>query len=272
MCRGWADASYHGGDGKAHIQTPEFEKLLEEGIRLNRHYTYNWCAPSRASLLTGRLPVHVNVNATNQQDVNPRDPVSGSTGIPSKMTTIARKMKQAGYATHYNGKWGVGWAWPEQMPLRRGFDSFLGYLHDSNDYYTSALPEASIEVVSGCEKAGIGGIVDLTKDDGPAYGLNGTMWEDYLFFNETIRRLTEHNASTPLFLLHAFHSVHAPLNPPEELEKPYKHLLNPTRRAYAAMTTFVDSSVGQVVAKLKEKGMWQDTLLVVSNFVVHSTP
>lgn len=140
-----------------------------------------------------------------------------------------------------------------------------GYLHDANDYYTSTLSPTSVVLPTGCEKAGINGIVDLTKDGGPAYGLNGTMWEDYLFMTESLSRINDHNASQPLFLLHAFHSVHTPLNPPKELEEPYKHFIDPTRRAYAAMTTFVDTSIGQVVTALKDKGMWDNTVLVVSS-------
>jgi len=91
------------------------------------------------------------------------------------------------------------------------------------------------------------------------------MWADYLFMNESMKRIQEHNPSDPLFLFHAFHSVHSPLNPPEELLKLYQHIWDPTHRAYAAMTTFVDSSVGKVVAALKKKGMWENTLLVVSS-------
>merc|ERR1712241_1111017 len=114
------------------------------------------------------------------------------------------------------------------MPISRGFDSFLGYLHDSIDYYTNTLPARSIEVPGGCEKLGFNGIVDLTKNDGAAYKLNGTMWVDYLFANESLRLIEEHDLANPLFLLHAFHSVHAPLNPPQELVEPYKHIWDPT--------------------------------------------
>lgn len=262
---GWNDVSYHGDGGPTPPQTPQFEELVAQGIQLSRAYSYAWCAPARASLLSGRMPVHVDVNHTNNMAFNPENPVSGSTGIPSKMTVISAKLKEVGYKTHYHGKWGVGFAWQGQMPLSRGFDSFLGYLHSSCDYYDNTLKIESIEVPKACELAGISGIVDLTKNDGPAFGLNGTTWVDYLFLNESLKVVEEHNVSDPLFLFHAFHSVHAPLNPPKELLHTYPHLWDPTRRAYAAMTTFVDTAVGKIVTALKKKGMWDNTLLVVSS-------
>ena len=107
--------------------------------------------------------------------------------------------------------------------------------------------------------------MDLTKDDGPAYGLNGTGWEDYLFMNETLDRIQQHNISKPLFLMHAFHSIHTPLNPPDEILEPYRHLWDKTRRAYAGMVSWVDRSVGEIVSALKAKGMWDNTLLLWSS-------
>ncbi len=263
---GWADVSFRSGD-KGAARTPVFEKLLAEGINLNRHYAYSWCAPSRASVMSGRLPVHVNVNHTDNMALNVADPVSGSGGIPTKMSLVSDKLKEAGYSTHYNGKWGVGFARREQMPLARGYDSFFGYLMDSNDYWDSTVKSSSVEIEKECELNGINGIRDLTFNDGPARGLNGTGWEDYLFLRQSLRVIDEHDpaAGKPLFLFHAFHSVHTPLDPPEELSAPFAHIANPTRRAYLAMTNFVDTSVGKLVDALKGKGMWDNTLLVLSS-------
>ena len=52
------------------------------------------------------------------------------------MTGLGSKMKQAGYETHFIGKWDAGWATPEHTPLGRGFDSFLGFLQAENDYWS----------------------------------------------------------------------------------------------------------------------------------------
>ena len=50
---GWADLGFRSGDGDAHIRTPVLDSLAADGVVLNRHYSYNWCGPSRASLMTG---------------------------------------------------------------------------------------------------------------------------------------------------------------------------------------------------------------------------
>ena len=74
------------------------------GLRLESHYVYNWCSPTRSSFLSGRLPIHVN-DAPNLTPINtnPNDTISGFQGIPRNMTVIAEKMKEAGYSTHHVG-------------------------------------------------------------------------------------------------------------------------------------------------------------------------
>ena len=68
------------------------------GLELNRHYVYSSCSPTRASMQSGRLPVYVTQNNGDGLD----DPTHG---IPPKMSTMATKLKSAGYGTHMVGKW-----------------------------------------------------------------------------------------------------------------------------------------------------------------------
>lgn len=288
---GWSDTEF-GGSGLADrglIKTPVMKALQPDSIKLTRSYAYSWCAPSRSSLLSGRLPVHVNVNHSNPMAFIRSNPHSSGEGIPAGMTTIATKLKAAGYATHYTGKWGVGFTWKEQWPRARGFDSFFGYMHDSVDYWNQQLGKESIEMPGGCEAAmrakGISDLaVDLIRNDGPAKGENGTAWIDYLFLNESLKIISEHDTSTPLFLIHAFHSVHAPLNAPAELYvgdyapppckgkdamrtcfKRFGSIFHDDRRSYAAMVTWTDSAIGKMIDALKSKRMWDNTLVVVSS-------
>ncbi len=66
--------------------------------------TFKFCSPSRSSLQTGRLPVHVNDLNAAPECSNPADPISGFAGIPVNMTGVAQKLKSAGYATHMTGE------------------------------------------------------------------------------------------------------------------------------------------------------------------------
>ena len=127
------------------IVTPNLDRLASEGRVLERMYTYEMCSPSRCSLLSGRLPIHVEYRNNNQ--------LLPGAGIPAQMTTMPAKLKAAGYATHHigalrlqqcvrvpcpkatyfrprsvAGKWHVGFATPAHTPLGRGFDTSLAYI------------------------------------------------------------------------------------------------------------------------------------------------
>lgn len=71
-----------------------------QGIELDRAYQYRFCSPTRCSLQTGRLPVHVNHVNADPAVHNPADRISGFAGIPRNMTGVAEHLKRAGYATH----------------------------------------------------------------------------------------------------------------------------------------------------------------------------
>ena len=118
---GWANVGYHRETPTKEVVTPNFDNLVKEGLELDQHYVFKLCSPSRCSLLTGRLPIHVNDdNKVNPMSHNPNDPISGFQGIPRNMTVIAEKLKEAGYATHQVGKWDAGMATPDHIPKEGG--------------------------------------------------------------------------------------------------------------------------------------------------------
>lgn len=90
--QGWSNVGFH----NPRVLTPAINELRYHGVELTRHYAYKFCSPSRSSLLSGRLPVHV--NELNGPDVGP------DSGIPVNMTTIADKLSSVGYACHQVGK------------------------------------------------------------------------------------------------------------------------------------------------------------------------
>lgn len=140
---GWANLGVHmraatgGADPLVHgVHTPTLDALIGEGILLERHYAYKICSPSRSSLQTGRLAMHVNSKNTGVAARNAADPVSGYAGIPLNMTGLGHKMRAGGYATHMVGKWDAGMATPAHTPEGRGYDSFFGFFQHASDYWS----------------------------------------------------------------------------------------------------------------------------------------
>lgn len=110
--------------GSELVQTPRLDRLAAEGVRLTDFYVASpFCSPSRAALLTGRLPARCGVPYV----LFP----SEHTGLPPDEVTMAEMLKGAGYATACIGKWHLGWR-RELRPQNQGFDEFFGVRH-SND-------------------------------------------------------------------------------------------------------------------------------------------
>lgn len=98
---GWHQSSECRADPDCAMLTPHMEAALQEGIELDQHYTYRFCSPTRASLLTGRLPIHVN------QMNSAEYPWTAAAMHPSFVTMADALRSKAGYATHQLGKWHV---------------------------------------------------------------------------------------------------------------------------------------------------------------------
>ena len=252
---GWADVRFHRTISKHDVSTPNIDGLVKDGLQLDQHYVYNWCAPSRAALLSGRLPIHVNdADNVTSASYNPKDPVSGYMGIPRNMTVISAKMKEAGYATHQVGKWHVGFATPDHTPKGRGFDTSFGYFNAANDYFNETIFE--------CNKTPI---VDLWDTSKPASDKNGTDYEESLFKDRLLEIIMKHDPSEPLFLYYAAHIAHMPYQVPEKYLKKFAFIDNPLRQVYHAMVKYLDDVVGELIQALKMKGMWDNLLFVVSS-------
>ena len=255
---GWANVGFHRDPPTREVDTPNIDSLVKEGLELDQHYVYQFCSPSRSSLMTGRLPIHVNDRNDGLQLYNPNDPVSGFAGIPRNMTGIAAKMKEAGYATHMVGKWHAGTATPDHIPTGRGFDTSFGYLGGANDYYT--------EREGG--KCNNTPMVDLWDTDKPATGVNGTgpdNYEEALFAERLQQVVSNHDASTPLFLYYAPHIVHSPYEVPDRYLEKFSFIDDKRRQVYAAMVKYLDDVVGNLTSALKQRGLWDNLLYITSS-------
>ncbi|MBM3854649.1 MAG: arylsulfatase, partial [Verrucomicrobia bacterium] len=118
---GYGDIGCYGSEV---IATPRLDQMAKEGVRFTDFYVAApFCSPSRAALLTGRLPARCGVPYV----LFP----SEHTGLPPGEITLAELLKPAGYATACVGKWHLGWH-RSLRPMQQGFDEFFGLLH-TND-------------------------------------------------------------------------------------------------------------------------------------------
>lgn len=282
---GWNNVGWHNKD----MLTPHMDQLVAEGLELDRHYTYYYCSPTRSSILSGRLPYHVN------QIILSNDGSVPDWGIPKEMTTLPQKLKAAGYATHAAGKWHVGFHTESLLPTNRGFDSYLGYLGGSMDHWTQAQdgwdcpagicpmqPNIGADLPNQWMKdAGLGGnVIDWWCDNKPCEGKNGSAfvmgsngqvvgdamaYTDKQITDRVVSTIHAHNPEVPMFYYVAFQSCHAPLEAPDAFVEMYPAEWRDDRRWYAAMISYVDAAVGNITAALRAKGMWDNTLLVMTS-------
>eukprot|EP00948_MAST-09A_sp_MAST-9A-sp1_P000767 g767.t1 len=273
---GWAELGAHRSDAeKGDVSTPNIDGVLKtEALELNRFYTHKICSPSRCSIQSGRAPIHVNVENVDVTVYNPKDNVTGYQGMPLNFTGIATKLKGVGYETAFVGKWDVGMATETHTPRGRGYDSFLGYFHHSNDYYTQKEG-----------KCGKTSVYDLWRQnstfDGPAKDLqNGAkcshknqkpddnepcVFEEEILTNEVKSVLQNHHSSgsdSPLFLFWSMHLVHYPLEVPDEWLEKFSFIKDNHRRKMHAMVSYMDNDIGEVFTLLKQLDMWNNTLIV----------
>ena len=128
---GLGNVGYLREDNASAVRTPTIDALARGGVILDRLYAFQFCSPTRCSLLSGRLPLHVN---TLNLDPSAYDPDSGEgSGIGRNMTGLAAVLKRANYRTYAAGKWDVGMATEDHTPRGRGFDRSIIYFHHCND-------------------------------------------------------------------------------------------------------------------------------------------
>ncbi len=112
-----------GSYGNPTILTPNLDRLASEGMRMTSFYSAPSCVPARTQLLVGRYPSRANVSRTS---------VGGDGGLPAELMTLAQGLGAAGYRTAMAGKWHLGYAREEYLPVGKGFDRWFG-LPYSND-------------------------------------------------------------------------------------------------------------------------------------------
>ncbi len=227
---GYADVGTHGCKD---IPTPHLDSLAKEGVRFTNGYVSGpYCSPTRAGLLTGRYQTRFG------HEFNAG---AGATGLPVSETTLADRLKAAGYTTGMVGKWHLGSA--EQFhPQRRGFDEFFGFLGGAHSYWVG-------------KGKGKGGILRGTADAGEKEYLTDAFGREAVAFVERAK-------TKPFFLYLTFNAVHTPMHATDPMLKKFESIKNEQRRIYAAMMASMDDAIGKLLAKLREEKLEDNTLIV----------
>jgi len=261
---GYGDLSCY---GQTHFQTPHIDALAKNGMKFTQHYSGSTvCAPSRCALLTGKHVGHAVVRGNSEFMPEGQQP------MPADTVTMAHMFQKAGYATGLFGKWGLGAPGTVSEPLKIGFDRFYGYncQRQAHHYYPYFLWD------------------DNQRD--MLWGNFGMETEDYApdLIQEKTLEFVEANKDEPFFIYYALVQPHAEMFAPEEKMEKYRGKFLPessyegtddgpdfrkfaygsqpeAHAAFAAMVEVMDEDIGELVAKLEELGISDNTLIMFTS-------
>ncbi|MFP3904871.1 MAG: arylsulfatase [Armatimonadota bacterium] len=233
--------------GQEVIQTPHIDRMAQEGVRFTDHYAGSTvCAPSRCTFMTGRDTGHSFVRG------------NGGIPLPPDAVTVAKLLKEAGYATGIFGKWGLGRADSTGIPTRQGFDDWFGYLHQgrAHNYYPEYLWQNE-------EKVYLHG----NEDEGRR------QYSDHLFTERALKWVREHH-DEPFFLYWPVTLPHANNELGREtgdgMEIPDYGLYAgrdwpDPQKGHAAMISLLDENCGMMLDLLEKLGIDDNTLFIFTS-------
>ncbi len=238
---GWRDTSYMGSD---FYETPHLDKLASAGIVFDEAYSCAAnCAPARACLLSGQYtPRHkiynVGTRPRGKAQFRRLEHVAGVSTLDPKISTWAHQIQKAGYKTATMGKWHLS-----DDPIPYGFDVNIGGTHSGGPprgYY---------------------------PPHGKAPGLGKAPKGEYLTdrLSDEAIKFIETNKERPWLLYLTHFAVHTPLHAKKELVEKYQNKKKGKLHNHVAMATMiqsVDDGIGKICAKLKELGLYENTVII----------
>ncbi|MCA9049791.1 MAG: sulfatase-like hydrolase/transferase [Planctomycetaceae bacterium] len=234
--------------GAPDLVTPELDRLAERGVRLSQFYAAApVCSPSRAAFITGLFPQRAGVpgNVSSEE---------GKAGMPPATVTAAEVFGASGYVTGHVGKWHLGYT-PETMPNGQGFVESFGHMGGCIDNFSHFF------YWQGPNRH------DLWH--------NGQeVFQDGRYFPELMSaaavKFIETNRERPFLLYWALNTPHYPLQGTDRWRRHYRHLPSP-RNMYAAFVSTTDEIIGQVLRRVEELGLTDNTIVVFQSDHGHST-
>ncbi len=244
---GYGDASVY---GHPTINTPNIDQLAHEGQRWTNFYVAaSVCTPSRAALLTGRLPIR-NGMCSDKRRVFWSSSVRG---LPADEITIAESLKDVGYATACIGKWHLGHKDTKYLPTGNGFDYYYGipYSNDMNKtqkmtkvlYQNPKTSYYNVPLMEGEE------IIERPFEQHTATKR----------FTQQAIKFIEENKRSPFFLFLSHSMPHVPLFASQSFEGKSE------RGLYGDVIEEIDWSLGQVMQALKAEGLEENTLVIFTS-------
>ncbi len=227
--------------GAPDVKTPHLDRLAKAGVRLTDfHSNGPVCTPTRCGLMTGRY----------QQRIGGLEwaimPGVRRLGLPAGETTVARLLKETGYATAMSGKWHLGYT-DDRAPNAHGFDHFFGLRSGNHDYLSHRENN---------------GEPDLYLEDKPVV-MPG--YSTHLITAHALKWLDEIKGG-PFFLYVAYNAPHFPFQAPDATEAVKLRDFNVgTRATYIRMVEAMDEGVGQILDRLDDLGLAKDTLVVFTS-------
>lgn len=280
--------------GQPYISTPNIDRMAREGMRFTQAYAgAPVSAPSRACMMTGQHSGHTEVRGNKEYwaDSKPvfygrnRDySVVGQHPYDPRHVILPEIMKDNGYRTGMFGKWAGGYEGSVSTPDKRGVDEFFGYIcqFQAHLYYPNFLNEYS-------RTRGDTAVSRVVLDDNIAHPMFGrdyrkrTAYSADLIHRRALQWLDAQDGRKPFFGVFTYTLPHAELvQPDDSLVEAYKkkfftdrtwggqensryNAVEHTHAQFAAMITRLDAYVGQIMAKLEEKGLAENTLVIFTS-------
>ncbi|XP_021112233.1 N-acetylgalactosamine-6-sulfatase isoform X2 [Heterocephalus glaber] len=243
---GWGDLGVYGEPSR---ETPNLDRMAAEGMLFPNFYSANpLCSPSRAALLSGRLPIRNGFYTTNAHARNAYTPQEIVGGIPDSERLLPSLLKEAGYATKIVGKWHLGHR-PQFHPLKHGFDEWFGSPNcHFGPYDNKAKP--NIPVYKDWEMVG------RFYEEFPINVKTGESNLTQIYLQEALDFIKRQQAARrPFFLYWAVDATHAPVY----ASRPF--LGSSQRGRYGDAVREIDDSVGKMLSLLQVLGLAESTFV-----------
>lgn len=244
--QGTIDANCYGSKD---LITPNIDRLAETGILFTQAYAHTVCCPARAALMTGRHPQRSGVWNWTQGDMNSAKGIN----MALEELTLAEALKPAGYKTALFGKWHLG-AHRDYGPKKQGFDEFFGIRDGFIDNYNHYFLHGT-------------GFHDLYEGTTPVKA-DGQYFPE-LMVKRSLNFIDE-NKDNPFFLYVPFNIPHYPEQALKKHETLYKEMKDPARRSYGAIMTTTDYYIGQIIKKIEEHDLRENTIIIFMSDNGHS--